>query len=65
MIRFWPALGVALFLAGGRLVADFIAPPILRWWFTPVVAVMTSLLTSLWWAIAINPTRDRGRDVDA
>jgi hypothetical protein len=43
------AVALALVLAAIRLVADVTIPPHMQWWFTPLIALQTSLVTSVYW----------------
>lgn len=58
LLRMWGvAFIVALILAGGRLIADIVIPPHLRWWFTPAVAFIASFLTSSIWILSSKEQR--------
>jgi hypothetical protein len=54
VIRHWVmaislAALLAALLAASRLVGDLLAPPHSQWWFTPIIALYVSLLTSAFW----------------
>jgi hypothetical protein len=40
---------VALLTTVNRMAADALIPPHFRWWLTPVIALTSSLMTSIAW----------------